>query len=288
NTFWTHHSITPITDDSGKSRKFIFIIRDINERKNAEIKMEEYLHDLEKTNAELDKFAYIVSNDLKAPLRAIGNLSDWIAEETGDTLPENSRENLNIIQGRVKRMEQLINAILEYSKASKRKGSQQLFSFEEIIDDAIDRVAPDANCKISVKGNLAEYYGDKVKFQQVFMNLISNALNHNPKPQKEVNITASEQDKFWKFCVADNGPGIDARYHEKIFVIFQTLKARDEFESTGIGLSIVKKIIEEAGGSITIDSKPGEGSVFCFTAPKNSIDPAVITGKKTKEESLNL
>lgn len=203
--FLDHHSITPITDDSGKSRKFIFIIRDINERKNAEIKMEEYLHDLEKTNAELDKFAYIVSHDLKAPLRAIGNLSDWIAEETGDTLPENSRENLNIIQGRVKRMEQLINAILEYSKASKRKGSQELFSFKEIIDDAIDLVAPDANSKISVKGNFPEYYGDKVKFQQVFMNLISNALKHNPKTQKEVNITVSEQDKFWKFCVADNG-----------------------------------------------------------------------------------
>lgn len=288
NTFWTHHSITPITDDSGKSRKFIFIIRDINERKNAEIKMEEYLHDLEKTNAELDKFAYIVSHDLKAPLRAIGNLSDWIAEETGDTLPENSKENLNIIQGRVKRMEQLINAILEYSKASKRKGTQELFSFKEILDDAIDLVAPDANSKISIKGNFPEYYGDKVKYQQVFMNLISNAIKHNPKAQKEVNITVSEQDKFWKFCVADNGPGIDARYHEKIFVIFQTLKARDEFESTGIGLSIVKKIIEEAGGTITLESKPGEGSVFCFTAPKNNIDPALITGKNAQEEGVKL
>lgn len=120
------------------------------------------------------------------------------------------------------------------------------------------------------------------------MNLISNALKHNPKSQKEVTINVSEQDKFWKFCVSDNGPGIDPRYHEKIFVIFQTLKARDEFESTGIGLSIVKKIIEEAGGTITLTSKPGEGSVFCFTAPKNNIDPTLITGKKTKEESLNL
>jgi PAS domain S-box-containing protein len=288
NPIWIHDSITPITDDKSENRKFIFIMSDINERKKSEIKLEEYLRDLEKTNQELDKFAYIVSHDLKAPLRAIGNLTDWIVEDQDVKLSQDAKENFSIIKGRVKRMEQLINAILEYSKASKRKGSQELFSFTEIIEDAIDLVASDKHCTVEVNGNLPEYYGDKVKFQQVFMNLIGNAVKHNNKTEKHIKINFEEEQKFLKFSITDNGPGIDKRYHEKVFVIFQTLKARDEFESTGIGLSIVKKIIEEAGGTIWIDSTPGQGATFYFTIPKNTLDPGIITGKTHIQEKIKV
>ena len=284
-TVWMHDSITPISDSEKNSRKFIFIMSDINERKKAEIQLSEYLSDLEKTNKELDKFAYIVSHDLKAPLRAIGNLTDWITTDSADSLSEESKENFKIIKGRVKRMEQLINAILEYSKASKHKGTQELFSFNEIVHNAIDLAGADSNCKIEISGTMPDYYGDKVKYQQVFMNLISNGIKHNNKEQKDIEISCREEGKFWEFKVNDNGPGIENRYHEKVFVIFQTLKARDEFESTGIGLSIVKKIVEEAGGNIRIESTPGEGSAFFFTVPKNKIDAALITGKDNQQIS---
>jgi len=284
-TVWLHASITPISDNEKSSRKFIFIMSDVNERKKAEIQLNEYLSDLEKTNKELDKFAYIVSHDLKAPLRAIGNLTDWITQDSADNLTDESKENFQIIKGRVKRMEQLINAILEYSKVSKHKGTQELFSFNEIIHNAVDLAGTDSNCKVEISGTMPEYYGDKVKYQQVFMNLISNGIKHNNKEQKKIEISCREEGKFWEFMIKDNGPGIDKRFHEKVFVIFQTLKARDEFESTGIGLSIVKKIVEEAGGSIRIESTPGEGAAFYFTVPKNQIDASLITGKNNQQIS---
>lgn len=284
-TVWLHASITPISDNEKNSRKFIFIMSDVNERKKAEIQLNEYLSDLEKTNKELDKFAYIVSHDLKAPLRAIGNLTDWITQDSADNLTDESKENFQIIKGRVKRMEQLINAILEYSKVSKHKGTQELFSFNEIIHNAVDLAGTDSNCKVEISGTMPEYYGDKVKYQQVFMNLISNGIKHNNKEQKKIEICCREEGKFWEFMIKDNGPGIDKRFHEKVFVIFQTLKARDEFESTGIGLSIVKKIVEEAGGSIRIESTPGEGAAFYFTVPKNQIDASLITGKNNQQIS---
>jgi len=284
-TVWLHASITPISDNEKNSRKFIFIMSDVNERKKAEIQLNEYLSDLEKTNKELDKFAYIVSHDLKAPLRAIGNLTDWITQDSADNLTDESKENFQIIKGRVKRMEQLINAILEYSKVSKHKGTQELFSFNEIIHNAVDLAGTDSNCKVEISGTMPEYYGDKVKYQQVFMNLISNGIKHNNKEQKKIEISCREEGKFWEFMIKDNGPGIDKRFHEKVFVIFQTLKARDEFESTGIGLSIVKKIVEEAGGSIRIESTPGEGAAFYFTVPKNQIDASLITGKNNQQIS---
>lgn len=284
-TVWLHASITPISDNEKNSRKFIFIMSDVNERKKAEIQLNEYLSDLEKTNKELDKFAYIVSHDLKAPLRAIGNLTDWITQDSADSLSDESKENFQIIKGRVKRMEQLINAILEYSKVSKHKGTQELFSFNEIIHNAVDLAGTDSNCKVEISGTMPEYYGDKVKYQQVFMNLISNGIKHNNKEQKKIEISCREEGKFWEFMIKDNGPGIDKRFHEKVFVIFQTLKARDEFESTGIGLSIVKKIVEEAGGSIRIESTPGEGAAFYFTVPKNRIDASLITGKNNQQIS---
>lgn len=284
-TVWLHASITPISDNEKSSRKFIFIMSDVNERKKAEIQLNEYLSDLEKTNKELDKFAYIVSHDLKAPLRAIGNLTDWITQDSADSLSDESKENFQIIKGRVKRMEQLINAILEYSKVSKHKGTQELFSFNEIIHNAVDLAGTDSNCKVEISGTMPEYYGDKVKYQQVFMNLISNGIKHNNKEQKKIEISCREEGKFWEFMIKDNGPGIDKRFHEKVFVIFQTLKARDEFESTGIGLSIVKKIVEEAGGNIRIESTPGEGAAFYFTVPKNRIDASLITGKNNQQIS---
>lgn len=271
--FWSQITMTPIAADDESGQKFIFIESDITPRKIVEEKMHLYLKNLEKTNRELDKFAYVVSHDLKAPLRAIGNLTGWIEEDMGDRLPEDVRTHFNTIKGRVVRMEGLINGILDYTKAAKKDGEMESFRLDELLRDTIDLIGAPPNAVIHVPDNLPVMKTEKIKLQQVFLNLIHNAVKYNDKENILIDLSVEDQDVDWKFSVRDNGPGIEKRYHDKIFVIFQTLNARDEVESRGVGLAIVKKIVEEEGGRIWIESEKGLGAKFCFTWPKVKAQP---------------
>lgn len=271
-TIWMGLSITPIIEDNGKISKFIFIESDINERKEAEAKMEAYLNDLEKTNNELDKFAWVVSHDLKAPLRAIGNLAGWIEEDAGETFTEEVRGNFNIIKGRVARMEDLINGLLDYSKAHRKKGDDVEVNVRDLIKDTIEFIGAPKNCQVEIGNTMPVLFTDKMKMQQIFSNLLTNSIKYNDKEKIYIRVDMKETKENWEFSVEDNGPGIEPQYHEKIFVIFQTLNARDNFESTGVGLAIVKKIIEEEGGKIWVESDKGKGAKFYFSWPKNKQD----------------
>ena len=267
--FWTQITMTPITSDDGTDEeRFIFIESDISPRKLAEEKMNQYMKNLEKTNSELDKFAYVVSHDLKAPLRAIGNLTGWIEEDMGERLPEEVRTHFNTIKGRVVRMEGLINGILDYTKAAKKGGELLSFPVDELVRETIDLIDPPASAVINVRDELPVMKTERVKLQQIFLNLIHNAVKYNDKEDIQIDIGCEDAGANWKFFVRDNGPGIEPKYHDKIFVIFQTLNARDEVESRGVGLAIVKKIIEEEGGKIWVESEKGKGASFCFTWPK--------------------
>jgi light-regulated signal transduction histidine kinase (bacteriophytochrome) len=265
---WVQENVTRIIDETDQLTKYIFIESDISERKKSEEKMAEYLKNLEKTNKELDKFAYVVSHDLKAPLRAIGNLTGWIEEDAGHLLPGEVRKNFNLIKERVGRMENLINGILDYSKAAKRNDQFELFDTGAIVKEAVEFLGHKSEVNFQVQDKLPMVLADKVKVQQVFMNLIGNAIKFNTKADKQVKISFTESGPFYQFSIKDNGPGIDPRFHDKIFVIFQTVNTRDEFESTGVGLAIVKKIIEEQGGRIWVESRTGNGATFHFTWPK--------------------
>ena len=248
------------------------IIERITEQKNElEItnrRLQEYTTTLERTNKELDKFASIVSHDLKAPLRAIGNLADWIEEDGGGEFSPEIRTNFNMIKQRIKRMEDLIQAILDYSKADKRVGDQMKVETKELIKETIDFIGIPADAKINIADNMPSMVTDKTRLSQVFSNLIGNAVKYNDKPTPVIDITVQAHDNGWTFSVKDNGPGIDPKFHEKVFVIFQTLNRRDDVESTGVGLAIVKKVIEDEGGKIWIESEPGKGADFKFFWPK--------------------
>jgi signal transduction histidine kinase len=254
--------------NSGKN----VIIERITEQKNqlevSNRKLKEYTINLEKTNRELDKFASIVSHDLKAPLRAIGNLTDWIEEDAGSTFAPDTRKNFNTIKQRVQRMEDLIQAILDYSKADRKEGEVVKVDTKKLVEDSIDFIGRPEKTKFVVEKNMPVLQTDQTRLSQVFTNLIGNAIKYNNNPDPEVKISAQEEGSSWLFSIKDNGPGIDKKFHEKIFVIFQTLNRRDDVESTGVGLAIVKKIIEDEGGSVWVESEPGQGADFKFLWPK--------------------
>ena len=268
--FWMQVSITPIFDEQKMVSRFIQVESDITERKTAEIKMAEYYRYLEKANKELDKFAYVVSHDLKAPLRAIANLSTWIEEDIGEGFTPETSNNFKILKGRVERMESLINGILQYSRADRVKSPETMIHLEEMIDEIKGLYSMDKNISITIADRLPRLKGEKMKMEQVFSNLINNAIKHNDKSTIEIKISCKELEDEFLFSIEDNGPGIEPEYHEKVFVIFQTLKARDAFESTGVGLAIVKKIIDEAGGKIWIESDQGKFTRFLFNWPKEN------------------
>ncbi len=224
---------------------------------------------LEKSNHDLDQFAYVTSHDLRAPLRGIANLSQWMEEDLGDSLTEKSREYLHLLRGRVRRLEELIQGVLDYSRAGRVADEPTTVSVGALVRECVELLAPPHGVRIEIAPNLPALSTTRVPLQQVFMNLIGNALKYNAKPTPLVQIGAEPIADGWEFYVRDDGPGIAPRYHAQIWGLFQTLHSRDRIESTGMGLAIVRKIVEAHGGRAWIDSEEGKGSTFRFTWPKH-------------------
>lgn len=225
---------------------------------------------LERRNQELDQFAYVTSHDLKAPLRAISNLSQWIEEDLEDKLDEDTQQQMNLLRGRVQRMENLINGLLQYSRVGRIVGEAKEVHVGELLAEIVDSLSVPQGFTIEMCGEMPTLVTQDLPLQQVFSNLISNAIKHHNREDGKVNISVEDRGNYYRFAVADNGVGIAPEYHEKVFVIFQTLEARDTKENTGIGLSIVKKIVEAQGGEIGIESQVDEGATFWFTWQKSS------------------
>lgn len=223
---------------------------------------------LQKRNQELDSFAYVASHDLKAPLRAIANLATWLEEDLEQQIPAENQEQLYLMRSRVNRMEGLIQGLLEYSRAGRKQISLQEIAVSDLLQEIIDSLDPPSGFTIAIAENMPTLNTKVILLQQVFANLIGNAIKYHPQPTGKITISVEEQADCYQFGVSDDGMGIAPEYHERIFIIFQTLQARDKFESTGIGLSIVKKIVEEQDGKIWVDSQLGAGATFYFTWPK--------------------
>jgi PAS domain S-box-containing protein len=278
---WT---LVTVSVESGATEgitALIAIIEDIEERKAAR---EELLHRaqelsttnlvlahttalLERRNSELDQFAYVTSHDLKAPLRAISNLAEWIGEDLAGQIPVENQRQLALLRSRVQRMEALINGLLEYSRVGRRERQMTSFNVTQMVHSVIDSLAPPRGFEVVVATDMPTLYTHQTALSQVFANLINNAIKHHDQDQGRVVVGWRSQGDTIEFSVADDGPGIAPQYYDKIFTIFQTLKARDDFESTGIGLSVVKKIVESENGRIWLTSTLGQGTTFYFTWP---------------------
>jgi light-regulated signal transduction histidine kinase (bacteriophytochrome) len=222
---------------------------------------------LEKKNKELDQFAYITSHDLKSPLRGINNLAEWIEEDLDGKMSDESKKYFFLLKGRVHRMEALINSILTYSRAGKTAESQTKLEATDLVTNVLNNCDIPENCTILIDDQLPKVTANRKDFYEVLNVFITNAINHNTSIEPIVNITGGLKGTFAEFCIADNGPGIDAEYHEKVFTIFQTLERRDDVENIGAGLAIGKKIVEDYGGATWVQSEKGNGSKFYFTWP---------------------
>lgn len=246
--------------EPGQPDQFISIVRDIGER-NA------LTRDLQRANRELTDFAHIVSHDLKAPLRGIGSLASWLAADYGDRLDDDGRAQLALMLGRVKRLNAMIDGILAYSRAGQAVDQPAAVNLALLVPDVIDMLAPPAHIRVTVETALPEIWIDPTKAGQVFQNLLSNAIKFMDKQSGEVRLSCLAEKDCWHFAVADNGPGIEEKYFDRIFTPFETLAPRDQVEGTGVGLALVKKIVELEGGRIWLESRLGVGTTFHFTLP---------------------
>ncbi|MGB1204231.1 MAG: sensor histidine kinase [Chitinophagales bacterium] len=242
--------------------------RDISERKKAELLQQALINDLESANTELKDFAYVVSHDLKAPLRGIGSLTDWLIQDYADLLDEDGKMHLKLLKKRVNRMHNLIEGILQYSRIGRIDDFVTNVDLNLLLLDVLDSLSKPENFDVQIEGHFPIVQNDETRMRQVFQNLISNAIKYNDKKIGQVVIKCINEPTRWVFSVTDNGPGIDKKYYEKVFQIFQTLNARDRVESTGIGLTLVKRIVENNKGKIWIEATEKEGTCFCFTLPK--------------------
>ncbi|MDP5105439.1 MAG: ATP-binding protein [Polaribacter sp.] len=236
-----------------------------NQLVNANFELEESLKLLENYNAELDDFNHIVSHDLKTPLVSVHALVSFIEEDLKDTLNLETKEHLTLLKDVVARMDALINGLLNYSKIAKGNKQKEPFSFYQLLHKVKGVVDHQNLHIIELPAKDVEIYANKIELDHVFQNLLSNAIKHNDKAQTIIQISVIEKPNEYLFTVSDNGPGIDPKYHDKIFKMFSQLNVSNDVKSTGIGLAIVKKIVTENHGIITLDSEKDKGIRISFT-----------------------
>jgi len=256
----------PNFDIQGNQIGSIGIHLDITELKSLEEQKEALLKELARSNDELQEYAHVVSHDLKSPLRSINALVNWIKDDNAGKLDDETTKNLELIDSTLEKMEHLISDVLQYSSVTSEAKVFQDVPVVEVLHDIIEILHIPEHITVTIPEDLPVIKADKVKIQQLFQNLISNSVRYNDKEQGIISIGYKDASKYHQFSVSDNGVGIKKEYHEKIFKIFQSLNKSKE--SSGIGLTIVKKIIDIYKGDIWLESEPGKGTTFYFTIAK--------------------
>jgi signal transduction histidine kinase len=241
------------------------VAADITNRRQIELELESKQDELVRSNRDLEQFAYVASHDLKAPLRAIEVLVQWLREDLKDYEGGDVHENLGLLGQRTERLGRLLDDLLAYSRVGRKVGELVEVDSAELIRDMIELMGEPAGISIEAKGKLPTFITYAAPLEQVFRNLIGNAVKHHPGPTGKVSIACEEVEDHYLFSVTDDGAGIPPEYADRVFQMFQTLKPRDEVEGSGIGLAIVSRIVEWQGGRVWFDPGPeGRGTVFNF------------------------
>jgi len=256
-------------DMEGNPEYYYSFITDITERKKTESIIETAMSELRRSNQELERFAYVSSHDLQEPLRMVTLYSQLLERRYKDRLDDDADDFIEYIVENAKRMKYLIDDLLEYSRVTSQAKEFENIELEKVLEYVLSNLSiPIVENNINITYNsLPTVFADKNQMLQVFQNLITNAIKFRGKESPKIDITAQKGEKEWIFAVKDNGIGINPNHQKQIFEVFKRLHTREEYPGTGIGLSIVQKIIERHGGRIWVESEPGKGSKFYFTIP---------------------
>lgn len=277
-------SASPLRDHEGRSAGGVLVLRDETSRLKSEADRERLITALEFSNAELEQFASVASHDLKAPLRGIAQLASFLEEDLGEAVNDEARKHFSLIQGRVRRLQALIDGILNYARAGQSSQTLESFEVRTAVTEAVALLGVPATTRLTVPDPGLSISGDKALLQQALMNLLSNAIKHGPASGAVIDIGAQLDGAWVRFSVKDNGPGIAPEYHQRIWGMFQTLSSRDEKESTGIGLAVVRKVVQAQGGRTWLESVPGHGATFFFTWPRR-LGADVMSGRAGRRPS---
>jgi signal transduction histidine kinase len=246
------------------------LLLELAERTAAQGRLSRTTAELRRSNEELDNFAYAASHDLKAPLRGIRNLTEWIAEDVKDKAGTDAIENLALLRNRVERLDMLLDSLLQHSRVGRVGAAPEDIDIARLVQEIADYIAPRTGFTVTYRGEIPMIHTSKAPLEQVLRNLIGNGLKHHDGDAGTVVVTARDIGDMIEFRIEDDGTGIPTQFHERIFQMFQTLKSRDELEGSGMGLAIVKKSVEGHGGTIRVESAPPHrGTAFIFTWEKD-------------------
>jgi PAS domain S-box-containing protein len=263
-------SYRPSFDEAGKVRGIFSMATDISARRKIELELEAKQAELIRSNKDLEQFAYVASHDLKAPLRAIDLLVQWITEGLAGYDTNNVQENLGLLSKRTQRLNRLLDDLLAYSRAGRKVGAHRMTDTHALVQDVVQLIDPPETISVSIEGKLPTFKTHPTPLEQVLRNLIGNAIKHHPGPQGRVVVSCQEQGDQYVFAIEDDGEGIPAQYAERVFEMFQTLKPRDQVEGSGMGLAIVSRIVQWQAGRVWFEPAPsGRGTVFKFQWKKN-------------------
>jgi light-regulated signal transduction histidine kinase (bacteriophytochrome) len=267
--FWEYVSISPIKNESGTITHYVAVKEDITEEKQTARNLEEALIEVKRSNKELEQFAYTASHDLQEPIRMIRSYAQLLEIKNKEDFSKDGQEYINYITEGAARMQQLVNDLLKYSRVSTTGKIFENVDCSAVLKDVLEDLKfliDEENAVLEI-GNMPVVRGDKTQLRQLFQNLIQNAIKFKCEKKPEIKIGSEKKEKYWLFSVKDNGIGIDPKFHERIFTIFQRLHSREKYQGTGVGLAICKKIIERHGGQIFVESELNKGATFYFTIP---------------------
>ncbi|MFT5671353.1 MAG: K+-sensing histidine kinase KdpD, partial [Glaciecola sp.] len=249
-------------------KKYLMSVsRDVTEK-------EILINDLKRSNSDLDNFAYVASHDLRSPLNVIKRLVSWVKEDCNVVLPSESNEDLAIVLSRVERMEKLLIDLLSYSRIGKDYQEAITINLHDFMVELLSLI--DLPMGFVLKCDNIDIVVPEIAFNVVMLNLVSNAIKHHDSGNAKIEVKAKRNDKGWVITVVDNGPGIEAKNRDRIFKLFETLRPRDEIEGSGMGLSVVKKIVQHYGGSIEVDANLPRGTKFIVAWPLHNIARTVL------------